>query len=435
MKNIVVGNLAKRVLASILDVLLFIFSYLVLVVFAFNPLMDATMNLENNINSVVQMNVFSHLYVYVETDNNGVSRILEVNDLGKINLDYSSNIISVQDIEGVIDNPTFQDYEKYVRYYYLSYKTGLNLIAPSENFDLNLLRAPNYNEPLILADGSEILPSEYYTFEWYLNNIVDLDNPESLFVLNSENSQIIELKEDNDVNALNAINFFKQAIYEANADMYYSPYYQEYYQAIMNATMAVYLPPFFICLLIYYFMVPLLFKNGETLCKKMLSLGLINEKEFQVSKLQIFLRQLVFIFEICVFFFVIPIFSAQFNINYILSYLATLLAGCFVLFIITIFNKKHKTLHDYIALTYVIDTKKSVWFDNLNQEEDIESELARKIAAYKKKPLVNQNIIQIGDKIVNQDAVDKLIKENSGDLQILDPQNEDKNSSLTKNDE
>ena len=432
MKNIVVGNLAKRVLASILDVLLFIFTYLLLVVFAFNPLMDTTMNLENNINRVAQINIFSHLYVYVETDNNGVSRILEVVDLGKINLEYSSNIISVQDIEEVIDNPTFSDYEKYVRYYYLSYKTGLNLVSPSEDFDVNLLRAPNYNTPIVLENGSSLLPSEYYTYEWYLDNVVDIDNPQSLFKLSEDDDQKIILKEENEDNALASINYFKQAIYDANADMYYSSYYQEYYQAIMNATTALYISPFFICLLIYYLMVPLLFKNGETLCKKMLSIGLINEKEFQVTKLQIFLRQLVFIFEITIFFFVIPIFSAEFNINYVLSYLATLLAGCFVLFIISIFNKKHKSLHDYVALTYVIDTKKSVWFDNLNQEENIESELARKIAAYKKKPIINQNIIQIGDKIVNQEAVDKLIQENNGDLHLKDQQKEDKNSALDK---
>ncbi len=48
-------------------------------------------------------------------------------------------------------------------------------------------------------------------------------------------------------------------------------------------------------------------------------------------------------------------------------------------FALMIFTKKHQALHDLLALTMVIDSEKSVWFKNKNEEDAYQEKLDKAV--------------------------------------------------------
>ncbi len=404
MKNIEVANIGKRLLAAILDAVIALFTYVVLALYVFTPIANAGLNYEGNVGTLSNYMIYSHLYVMVETDGSGVSNIINVSSLDKVTESYTQSIISVQIIDSYIENVNYSTFEQYLRYYYLNYKTGQNIEYPPESMmheNLAIYASPICDVPIVLSDGQEVLPKDYYNEDWYLTNILRVDSADSPFVLAIDDENLEQPYLSINTSEEEAIIYLKQAIYDANADMYYADYYQEVVQAINYGQMVSFIPPFFFCLFFYYLLIPMLFKNGETLCKKMLNLGLLNIKEYQVTRPQILLRQMVLITELTFFFFIFAIIQLNFSTSFIFTYIATLCLGVLILFIVTLFSKKRRTLHDYVALTFVIDTRKSVWFDNINDEEEHEAQLEENMAKYNRNSdSLNDNVIQIGDKIL-----------------------------------
>ncbi len=104
--------------------------------------------------------------------------------------------------------------------------------------------------------------------------------------------------------------------------------------------------------LIYFLIIPLFFKNGETLGMKIVHVGLVNSLEYQVSKPQVFLKNLVILAEIFLGLFT---FFIVFLVDYI----------------VMVFTKRHRSFSDFIAATVIIDTKNSVWFVSRAVEEKL----------------------------------------------------------------
>lgn len=104
--------------------------------------------------------------------------------------------------------------------------------------------------------------------------------------------------------------------------------------------------------LIYFLIIPLFFKNGETLGMKIVHVGLVNSLEYQVSKPQVFLKNLVILAEIFLGLFT---FFIVFLVDYI----------------VMIFTKRHRSFSDFVAATVIIDTKNSVWFASRAVEEKL----------------------------------------------------------------
>lgn len=105
-----------------------------------------------------------------------------------------------------------------------------------------------------------------------------------------------------------------------------------------------------ISLIIFYLIIPLLFKNGETLGKKLLSVGLVSAKDgFRVKKSQIIIRFLSFyLLEV-----VLSIFTI--GIPLIIS------------FSLMFFTKKGTALHDYLSATICVDKKQSVIYKDYDE--------------------------------------------------------------------
>ena len=120
--------------------------------------------------------------------------------------------------------------------------------------------------------------------------------------------------------------------------------------------------PIVICLAlsttIFFLVVPLCFKNGETLGKLMFKLCLANKLGYRYSKIQLIPRFLLSMAVILILYFFV-------GINLISLGIITFLAlGSYTM---TIFTKDHKALHDFVAGTIVVDKVHSEIFKNYDE--------------------------------------------------------------------
>ena len=150
------------------------------------------------------------------------------------------------------------------------------------------------------------------------------------------------------VNINDAYNFFATSY--INATKYFFTQNESvndaYYLLSLTSTYALIIPTG-ISLLICYILIPLLFKDGQTIAKKLFSLKVVSLKEDKIlTKKQIILRELFFVF-------------VEIILSYFIYFIPIMISILFVLI-----NKNHLSLHDYIGQTYVIDALK------VEQKED-----------------------------------------------------------------
>ncbi len=116
-----------------------------------------------------------------------------------------------------------------------------------------------------------------------------------------------------------------------------------------------------VVLLVFYFMIPMLLKDGRTLGKQIFGLSLVNKLGYKVTKSQIILRFLVFgLFEI-------------------LGSVYTMMGTILISYTIMIFGKKNMSVHDWAASTRVIDGKRSVWFKNATEAAAYQTEIDKNV--------------------------------------------------------
>lgn len=119
---------------------------------------------------------------------------------------------------------------------------------------------------------------------------------------------------------------------------------------------------------IFFLIIPLFFKDGETLGKRMFKLCLVNKLGYRYSKIQLIPRFLLFVAVVVVLYFVV-------GINLISLGILTFIA--LVSYTLTVFTKDHKAIHDYVAGTLVVDKVKSEIYKNYDEairaKEAIES--------------------------------------------------------------
>ena len=119
---------------------------------------------------------------------------------------------------------------------------------------------------------------------------------------------------------------------------------------------------------IFFLVVPLCFRNGETLGKLMFKLCLANKLGYRISKIQLIPRFLLSMVVVVVLYFVV-------GLNLISLGILTFLAlGSYSM---AIFTKEHKALHDFVSGTLVVDKVHSEIFKNYDEairiKESIES--------------------------------------------------------------
>lgn len=273
---------------------------------------------------------------------------------------------------------TSTDYEIFVEpisEYYLCYLTGNREGQPI---------APNYNEPIKLDDGSEVLPKDYYTVAWYNYNILGIteDDPDretsSLYFTYQKDAEGNYDKTKIGTNKTSRYNPDVGKVVELTASditYQYKVIYQAAYrhlesQNFYQAVSFVYDMGNNICVVssiilsgaIVYIVMPLIFKNGQTVGKKILKLGLANYEGYSFKNIQLAMRFMPFFVTSCAFF--LPIWN-----NFLVVSLVALVIFL-VSFALFMASPKKASLHDLAARTIVIDMKTSIIFDNFILEEE-----------------------------------------------------------------
>ena len=361
LKQINNAHFAKRILAVIMDAAFAVFTMFMLIAFIFTPIANKGLKYSEKIAKRLQYQLASGLFAYYEVDENGNKKLYEIKDLEKVNEDTKYALIYDLDVE---DKSIFIDHAKY---YFLHYKTGdvegyIPETAKAEDY-----RAPNYLE---LIDGKS--PKEIYTNEWFESKVGELKTPEAVMEF-------------------------------AVKDMSEQRYYLDTNKAIKGVQIFLILPPFVLSFSIFFIVIPLCFKNGETIGKKTMSLALINKDGYDVKKRQIVFRQIILLLYVSLSTFVIGIGLTSF---------ATLGVGVLIYFVAAIIPKSHRSFADFAAYTLLVDARTSVWFKDALEEHAKDTEIEENIEKYKKNKVENKNIIQVGSTIVNEDIKREIEEQN-----------------------
>ena len=140
--------------------------------------------------------------------------------------------------------------------------------------------------------------------------------------------------------------------YNAGNDLYHRPYYLsvlEEYQK--KSTVFPLILAISISATVFYLVLPLMFRDGQTLGKKIMHLAVIREDEYSSTRPQIVLRQLPMILLVTILFIFMP-----WNWAAIMS-----LGLLIVSYALAIFTPRQRAIHDYIAYTRVVDDKESIY--------------------------------------------------------------------------
>ena len=119
---------------------------------------------------------------------------------------------------------------------------------------------------------------------------------------------------------------------------------------------------------IFYFVIPLIFKNGESLGKLIMHTCLVNKLGYAYNKLGLIIR------------FLIPALLVGIVLVFMgLSLISLLILSGIILisYLMVIFTKDHKAIHDYLSGSLVIDKKESTFFKDATEEERFEQQAAK----------------------------------------------------------
>ena len=155
------------------------------------------------------------------------------------------------------------------------------------------------------------------------------------------------------VSDLNSRNFVKKA---------YSTWSNSFYTYPLIGS-------FSLSMLIFFFIIPISLKNGETLGKLFFHLGLCNKIGYKYKRLQLVLRFFSMLAIVVALLLIVGINLWSLGV---ITFLALVSYG------MAIFTKDHRALHDFISGTIVYDKRHSTIFNNVNDEE----EFNRRIDSY-----------------------------------------------------
>ena len=266
-----------------------------------------------------------------------------------------------------------------VAYFYCAYLTGINV-------ESGLQASIDVNEQ-IKADNGYYLAKDYYTVEYFNQKILNLPKKDEIShstyfeyrqnegendyskigtvkreyieEINTDNGKAKRLKNDNELSK--TIN----EIYNTAIKVFYNQKSLKKADNTIKTTNTVLMlistiPPF----AIIYLLFPLISPFGQTLSKRLLSIGVTDDKGYLVKKWRIALRAL-------------PIFAVTIYICLVNSLYYQLLVALLLLLIsmgIFVFTPRRRALHDLMAGTTVIKLEKNtiIYEDEAHYEKALE---------------------------------------------------------------
>ena len=137
--------------------------------------------------------------------------------------------------------------------------------------------------------------------------------------------------------------------------------------------------------MVTYFLIPLLLKNGQTIGKKFMRIALVSKEGIRVPKINLFIRAL---FGIYVVEYMVPVYG----IFYIFSglpgsiFATAVVIGILIInmFLITT-NRLGLTIHDLIGKTVVVEYDGQAMFDSIEELREYQKKEQQKNIEYAKK--------------------------------------------------
>ncbi|MDR0934839.1 MAG: RDD family protein [Erysipelotrichaceae bacterium] len=354
-KKIVPAGLFARTVAAIVDLAIVAF-VAGMFIMAGLAIAERTPVVVENINLMRDYSVDSGLMHYVVVDGKETTDIATESE--SINYkDYEDILINYFTVYKVSGCPEEYRDTKYTQYWY-----NVHILGLAENPD-----APSYNDLATLPNMVKERGNKIFMYD------LSADNPyesrpvliEDTDTMKSAALSYYFIPEDKNSN--NDYYMYSYAI----TDLMSTPYYNHAY-TMMYVT--YYIVPIVISIIlssiIFYFIIPICTKNGQTLGKITFHLGLVNKIGYQYKKSQLIPR----------FFFDLIVLVAMYLITDLFPYgLSTfvLVATCYLLasYMCVIFTKDHKAIHDMFAMTIVIDMRQSTWFKDASQEQNIQKRI------------------------------------------------------------
>ena len=164
-------------------------------------------------------------------------------------------------------------------------------------------------------------------------------------LFNSDNS----IKNESSLDSLKT--FFEKEYNEAlRLFNNYDDKYLDLARTITIYSIVIMISALTIAAIILYLIIPLFMNNGETIGKKLFSIGLASAKDgFKVKRSQIIVRFLVF--------FILELLLSIFTLGIPLV----------ISFSMLVFNKNGYSLHDYLAATICIDRKNTIIYKDYEE--------------------------------------------------------------------
>lgn len=387
--------IAKRLFAAIMDAVVFLFTFFLLAVWVMTPIANAGMGYQekNTIGETYQL--ASHLYLAQKTDDNGNVINVDVKDsTGKLS-DYKSTVLYYS------DNTSINFYINRIYYYYHNFKTNTDIELPTfKEFDpiKDHFASPIYDQTI---DG--VLPKDLYTNEWFSKNILKIESEDTYFKIDSTKESYLESiflidESKND----DAIKYLKNRAVDACEDLFHSSYFTELNDQIKYTQLFIFGTAFATSFAIFYILIPLLMKDGETLGKKTMHIAVISFDGYKAKKRQIVFRAvLLFIY----------VFLLGIVIGIGLTSLAIIALGVLIVFLLSLLSKYKRSVFDFASFTIVVDSIHSTWFKDQVDEERHRKELEDNMAKYKKYVPDEDKLIQLGTEILDEDLKKEVEKE------------------------
>lgn len=237
------------------------------------------------------------------------------------------------------------NFEKYISYYENS---GLVVVSESDgklsevSEEQYLSASKNYYEVYCAVDDGTHACS---TFGKTLKEVFNGDELLTKYATMEDDGKIVikeEHKEDEGLSE--AINeyVYKMALQDLQSnELFLTPY-----NYVDNVILYARLGSLAISATITYLVIPLIAKRGRTMGKLTFKLSVTNSEGFKAKTSQIVVRFLAFVV-----------------LNYALGLMSYMLVPL-VSFTLMIFTKRNSAIHDYLAVTMVVDDKASIIYDN-----------------------------------------------------------------------
>lgn len=341
MHKIVLAPVGKRALAAVIDLILALFIWLG--VFAGAQAIFLSVDYSKNLASeMTSYQVASGLY-YLGTDGNVAAH---------------DDYVAYESYQGMVVS-YYTDYlvnkcpEEYRNAKYTTYWYNVFILGQDDPKSLYTSEALSSRESPSKTDGPTY-------FEYDGANYDSLAIPKSDLYVDGDRAKGLSDDGKKELLAFYYSPSHQSAYFNAGNSLFQMPFYSEP-NAAYSAMEKTYplLVGIAISYSLYYLSVPLIFKDGETFGKRMFGLCLVNKNGFQVQKPQVVIRTLpLALIMLALFFFLGNIYGIMFTLFILM-----------VSYILVIFTKDHEAIHDFMALTYVVDKRDSVFFNNIEEQD------------------------------------------------------------------